>query len=406
MHSAAGLALEQELGERAWEHAARIATHFYEAGDRERAATYFAKSGERRLEARQLEAAVRDYARAIELCEMAKRPPRELAQWLDSLATGVRMVRSAPEAEDTCVRVIARIDRDDDPELRVRTRVAASRILVACHKFEAAAPHLSEAERIAGGRDELMKIVLVAWAELAGRRGDFNRSLELLVRMQKLATVEGDKQEEHKILTNLSQAHAALGDRANAKQALERAEQLVPNDTAAACERQKLRGLMHYFLRDFRLAAVEIEKAVDMARALGLTYEVAVNLHNLGDVLIRLDDYARAYGALQQSLSLCDEYAFERLSTHNRMLLAYLAGHKGDSEGDKQLDQGIAYAEANEFWWDVISGRLLRARLLQRRGKHEEAKHAFHALRALAKTNGHRMVVDDCDAALADYAKN
>src|SRR6185312_9045233 len=260
--------------------------------------TYFAKSGERRLEARQLEAAVRDYARAIELCDVARRDPGELARWLDSLATGVRLVRSAPEAEDTCARVIARLDREGDPELRVRTRVAAARLLVALHKFDASMPHLSEAERIAGDRDELMKVVLVASAELAGRRGDFNRSLELLTRMQKLATAEGDKQEEHKILTNLAQAHAALGDRAAAIQALERAEQLLPDDTAAACERQKLRGLVHFFLRDFRRAAAEIEKAIDVARSLGLTYEVAVNLHNLGDVLIRLDDYARAYGAL------------------------------------------------------------------------------------------------------------
>jgi serine/threonine protein kinase/tetratricopeptide (TPR) repeat protein len=405
MHAAAGLALEQELGDRAWEQAARIATHFYESGDRELAATYFAKSGERRLEARQLEAAVRDYARAIELCDMETRDPHDLAKWLDSLATGVRLVRSAPEAEETCVRVIARLDKEGNPELRVRTRVAAARLLVALHKFDAALPHLNEAERIAAGNDELIKTVLVASAELAGRRGDFNHSLELLVRMQKLATVEGDRQEEHKVLTNLAQAHAALSDRAAAIQALERAEQLLPNDTAAACERQKLRGLVHFFLRDFRLAAVEIEKAIDVARALGLTYEVAVNLHNLGDVLIHLDDYARAYGALQQSLALCDEYAFERLATHNRMLLAYLAGCKGDLEGDKHLDQGISYAEANEFWWDVINGRLLRARLLQRRGKHEEAKHAFHSLRVLAKTNGHRMVVDDCDAALAEYAK-
>jgi tetratricopeptide (TPR) repeat protein len=348
---------------------------------------------------------VRDYARAIELCDISARSAPEVAQWLDSFSTAVRMVRSAPEAEETCNRVIARIDKDGNADLRVRSRVAASRILVALHKFEAATPHLGEAERIANGRDALLKIVLVASAELAGRRGDFARSLDLLVRMQKLATDEGDRQEEHKILTNLTQAHAALGDRAAAMQALDRAEQLLPNDTAAACERQKLRGLMHYFLRDFRRAAGEIEKAVDMARGLGLTYEVAVNLHNLGDVLIHLDDYARAYGALQQSHALCDEYGYERLVVHNRMLLAYLAGCKGDVEGDKQLDQGIAYAEANEFWWDVIGGRLLRAHLLQRRGKHDEAKHAFHALRALAKTNGHRMVMDDCDAALAEYAK-
>ncbi len=401
MHAAAGSALEQEEGDRAWEQAARIAMHFYESGDRERAATYFARSGERRVEARQLEAAVRDYARAIELCNTSAREPAELADWLDGLAAAVRMVRAAPEASETCERVIARMDTTSDVALRVRSRVAATRILVALHKFDAAVPYLAEAERIAAGNDPLMKTVLVASAELAGRRGDFNSSLQLLTRMQKLATVEGDKQEEHKILTNLTQAHAALGDRNAATQTLARAEALLPNDAAAACERQKLRGLMYYFLRDYPLAALEIEKAVDVARSLGLTYEIAVNLHNLGDVLIRLEDYARAYGALQQSVALCEEYGFDRLSSHNRMLLAYLAGYKGDGEAQDQLAAGIRYAQANEYMWDVISGRFLKAKLLLHQGKRDEAFKDFTELRELARVNGHRMIVDDCEAVLA-----
>ena len=67
MHAAAGRALEVVLGDRAIEHAGRIAGHLYEAGDRERAAGYFGKSGERRLATRQLEAAARDCALAIAL---------------------------------------------------------------------------------------------------------------------------------------------------------------------------------------------------------------------------------------------------------------------------------------------------------------------------------------------------
>ncbi len=62
MHAAAGAGLEQLLGTKAWEQAARIATHYYEAGDRPHAADYFGKSGDRRLEAKQFEAAARDYA--------------------------------------------------------------------------------------------------------------------------------------------------------------------------------------------------------------------------------------------------------------------------------------------------------------------------------------------------------
>ncbi len=79
MHAAAGQALESTLGDRAWEHAARIAGHLYEAGDRERAAAYFAKSGERRLEAKQLEAAARDYARAIDPGRHGEAQPRGAA---------------------------------------------------------------------------------------------------------------------------------------------------------------------------------------------------------------------------------------------------------------------------------------------------------------------------------------
>src|SRR5262249_44561605 len=152
---------------------------------------------------------------------------------------------------------------------------------------------------------------------------------------------------------------AAVGDRAGALSAVDRAEALLTNDVAAACERQKLRGLVDYFSRDWRSAAVNCEKAVDMARAAGLTYEAMINLHNLGDVLVRLNDFPRAYGAIQQSLALCDESGYERLGSLNRMFLAYLDGVAGRTDAEKLLEQGIAYADDNDFVWDVIQGEMM-----------------------------------------------
>ena len=404
MHAAAGNALEQVLGDKVWEQAARIATHFYESGDPERAATYFAKSAERRAEARQLEAAVRDYTRAIDLCDTKARDPKELYEWLEGFASSVRLVRAAPEAHELCQRLIGRIDESGSDALRVKARVSAGRVLTALHRFDLAVPMLEEAEKVADGDEQLMKLVLVASAENVGRRGDFARSLELLKRMQKLSTVEGDKQEEHKVLVNLAQAYAAMGDRKAAFDALERAERLLPEDAAAACERQKLRGLVHYFSNDLRGAVAASEKAVDMGRALGLSYEVAVNLHNVGDVLVKLEDFARAYGALQQSLALCDECGYERLGSHNRMFLAFLAGLKGDADGEKQLAQGIRYAEANDYTWDVINGRYLLAELHRRQGQREVARGEFERTRDLARSSGHSLVAEDCDAALKALA--
>ena len=55
-----------------------------------------------------------------------------------------------------------------------------------------------------------------------------------------------------------------------------------------------------------------------------------LNLHNLGDILVHLDDLPRAYGAIRQSLALCEEFGYERLANYNRMFLAFLDGIQGD----------------------------------------------------------------------------
>ncbi len=402
MHAAAGHALESVLADHAWEQAARIATHFYESGNRERAADYFARSGERRLEARQLEAAAKDYARALELCDLDTRPPEELAAWLSGLAAAVRLVRTAPEAPQMCDRVVARADAAGSAELQVRVRVYAGRILGALHLFDAARARFSEAEAVADGNEALAKQVLSADAELSARQGDFKRAHAQLARIQQiLGASSADRQEEHKILCGLSQAHAALGDRRAAMLALERAEVLLPNDAAAACERQKLWSLVDYFSRDFRAAAVAAERAVDLSRQLGVGYEIMVNLHNLGDILIRMNDYARAYGALQQSLALCDEQGFERLGNLNRSFLAYLDAAAGDANAENLLRQGIRYAEANDFTMDVLGARLLLAQLLMRRDERPAARLEYLTIREIAQEVGNRLITDDCDRALA-----
>jgi tetratricopeptide (TPR) repeat protein len=180
----------------------------------------------------------------------------------------------------------------------------------------------------------------------------------------------------------------------------ERAMSLVPDEPTFVCERHKLSALIDYFARDFRAAALRCEQAIDIARDLGLQYEVAVNLHNLGDILVHLEDYARAYGAIKQSLALCDELGHDRLASHNRMILAFLDGLAGDAEADRVLWQGIRYAEANEFTWDVLGGRMLLAKLLERRGEMDNARLEYQKLRELARGAGNRLIADDCVNAL------
>ncbi|MDB4942383.1 MAG: Serine/threonine protein kinase PrkC, regulator of stationary phase [Labilithrix sp.] len=405
MHAAAGRALEVTLGEAAVEHAARIATHLYASGERERAGEWFARSADRRVESGQYETASRDYARAIDLCDPAGRAPQELAAWLAGLARSVRLVRTLPEAMELCERVIAQVDaaplhEGDSLELRVRVRIDAGRILGALHLFDAARAQFAAAEAIAQHRKDLVKSTLVAAAEFSGRQGDFKRSLEHLERLKSIVTSGGDKLEEHKLLVSLVQANAAMGDHATARAYFERAAQLLPTEPMVVCERHKLRALIEYFARDFRAAVLHAERAIDMSRELGLQYEVAVNLHNMGDALVQLEDYSRAYGAFKQSLALCDELGHDRLASHNRMFLAYLDGRNGDADAERVLAQGIRYAESMEFTWDVLGGRLLLAKLLVLRGELDPSRLEFQRVRELAKAAGNRQVADECLDAL------
>ncbi len=400
MHAAAGQALETVLGARAREHAARIAAHLYEAGDRERAAAYFAKSGERRLQAQQLEAAARDYARAITLTDTSLRAPAELIAWLEALSFAVRLVRSSPEPLELCARVIDRVDQGDDRAQRVRARVAAGQVLAATQHMEGARARLVEAETIASGDQGLLKDVLLAEAELATRRGDFTRALERFDRVHGLVRTMSDPHEKHRIVMYMAQAHAGVGDRRTALSDIAEAAAVLPDDKAAVLARTKVRALVDFLTGDFRSAALHCEQAIDQARDLGIGYEAMLNLHNLGDALVHLEDLPRAYGAFRQSLALCEESGYERLANYNRMFLAYLDGLQGTGEGEKLLRQGIAYAESKEFVWDVIGGRLLLAKLQHRRGLVGEAREQYERSRTLAVGAGHRLVVDECDEGL------
>ncbi|MDP9000989.1 MAG: hypothetical protein M3O46_12850, partial [Myxococcota bacterium] len=328
--------------------------------------------------------------------------------------SAVRLVRSSPDAKDLCDRVIDHADRTGGRDSRVRARVGAGHVLAAGHRIEDGRLRLAEAASIAGGDPQLVKPVLLAEVELATRQGDFKRALVILGELRTIVHASSDDQEEHRVALHLAQSHAAVGDRTTALRNLQEAERLLPFDRTAALERTKIHAVVDYFTRDFRSAAMRSEEAIHLAREMGLAHEVMLNLHSLGNILVHLDDLPRAYGAVRQSLALCEESGDERFANYNRMLLAFLDGIQGTdgtsptppgqaSEGER-LRQGIAYAASKEFTLDVIGGRLLLANLLRRLGQADVARTEYEKTHALAVEAGHRLVADDCQIALADLA--
>jgi len=411
LHRAAGTALEQATFP---VPPSRVALHLYEAGDASRASVHFATSAANELVRKRYEAASRAYAKALELAEPEDTDVPTLASWLSNLALAARVVRRVPDLD--LDDVLTEVDVRGDRVTRVRAHIAAGRIGASQHRQAAAQIQFDAAETIADGDPRLQREVLSSAAEVAAQQGEFERARMLYARLAAASppdslpadSLPADSLpasiEAFKIASNLAFLHAATGDFAAARSSLAAAERAVLGDPVRALELSKTRGLVAYYAGLLPDAVLAFESAIDRARELGVTYEVAVNLHNLGDVFLRQNDRARAYGAFHQSLTLATESGHERLVLHDRMFTGYLDALAGDAAGKEQLAQAVETAGTREFFWDLLNGRRLEAELALHEGDREGAVQRFRALSEEATRLGHRTLSEEAARRAAELS--
>jgi len=404
LHRSAANAYPMVLAERTEQEASRIARHFAEAGERTRAAGFYATGAYYHLGAQRLERAAADFTRAIDLSDWRTQPPTELAEWVNALGRAVRHVRAGAKIPEVVQRLWLHLQSDSrfDPELAVRISIELSLILGALSRYKDALRLLASAVTRAEAWPEVRQTALMAEGELAARQGEFKVALAALERAKGLAL--GDAKDEHRRLLATAQAAGAAGEHALALDALDRASQLFPDgeEPVLALERAKVRGLIHGFRGDWARCAEESADAAEQARALGLPHEVAIHLHNQGDALMRVDELPRAYAVLTRSLSVAERIGAERLVNLNQMMLAYLDALNGSDPAQKALGQKLAHAEAQKWTWDALSGRTLLGRLLARRGDAVGARRELSLAKRMAQATANKLVLDDCERALAD----
>ncbi|WP_434044853.1 MULTISPECIES: serine/threonine-protein kinase PknK [Sorangium] len=398
LHAAAAAAYVAVVGEDSAEHAERIGQHFYQAGDRDRAATFYARAALHKIRASQLDPALRLIFQALDLGDHARRAPAELSAWLGALADVVVRVRSAPDLGDVVARAQRRIDEDGTLEQKLRARVDVARALGAVDLFADAYAKLEEAYALAGDREDLRRKALACETEIGVRTGDYARAVGAVEQLEAMGEID-----DARLLLAISHTRAAMGDIEAALRALDRAEALVaPGDLAAASEREKQRVLVHVFLRDFEAAVKTSARAVDLARSAGMRFETAAALHNLGDASRRLGDLPRAYAALTKSRELAEESGHERLVSINRAHLAYLDGLNGAAGAVDLLRDLARYADARSYRTDALEGRYLLGALLKHRGLVEEARCELSEVLELASAYGNKLIADDARAALSE----
>ncbi|WP_437813426.1 serine/threonine-protein kinase [Sorangium sp. So ce1078] len=398
LHAAAAAAYLAVVGEDSAEHAERIGQHFYQAGDRDRAATFYARAALHKIRASQLDPALRLIFQALDLGDHAHRSPAELSAWLGALADVVVRVRSAPDLGDVAARALRRIDEVGTPAQKLSARVDVARALGAVDLFADAYARLEEAYALTGDREDLRRKALACETEIGVRTGDFTRAVRAVEQLEAMGDIDDER-----LLLAISQTRAATGDIDAALRALDRAEALGdPGDLTAASEREKQRVLVHVFLRDFAAAVKTSARAVDLARSAGLRFETAAALHNLGDASRRLGDLPRAYASLTESKELAEESGHERLVSINRAHLAYLDGLSGAAGAGDLLRELARYAEARSYRTDALESRYLLGALLKQRGQVREARRELAEVLELASAYGNKLVADDARTALSE----
>ncbi len=407
LHAAAAQAFITVMGDDGVDHASRdgghpqaperIGHHLYEAGDRDRAATYFARAALHKMRVSQLEPAIRLLCRALDLCDHEQRSLKELSLWLSALADGVSRVRAASDLGAVTARVLRRIDAAGTPQEQAGARIDVARALGSINLFDDAYVKLDQAFTLAGEDRRLLSDALLVEIEMAGRAGEFSRAKRAVERLESLGPLPSSRAH-----LAVSYVRAATGDLGSALRAIDEAERLDrPDDLGAAAAREKQRVLAYINTRDYKAAVDASARAIESARAAGLRYDTASSLHNLGDAARRLGDLPRAYAALTESKEVAEALGNERLVTLNRIHLAYLDGVSGLPDADKLLRDLNRYAESRGFLTDAREGRFLLGSLLAQQGAKEEARREIESVLAMAIAQSDQATAEESRELLA-----
>ncbi len=399
LHQRAADAYRAVLGEDIDSQASRVARHLEEAGRTGEAATFYAKGGLEDFRARRLEQAAVALARAVDLVDFADHPAEETLEWITTLSLALRHLRSGEGLSDLVLRVVEKVRRSAafDDVTRSRAYISMALMLGSLNHYDEAHLLLAKAVETSSSA-ELSLATCMAEGELALRQGDFRLAVQAFGKAEVPAD---DPADQHRRLVSIAHSFAGSGDHAQALAAIQQASLVAgAEDPVLACERTKVHALILAFRRDWAGCAEAAEQAAEQGRAAGIGHELAVNLHNRGESLLRMEDHARAYVAFQESLAASTQMGSDRLVNINRMFIAYLDGLKGSPSAAEALEERITLAEQRRWTWDALSGRFWLGRLLVHQGDRAGAKRELDRASAMAEASQNGMAIEDCRSEL------
>jgi serine/threonine protein kinase/tetratricopeptide (TPR) repeat protein len=401
LHGAVAAALEALYPQRVDELAERLADHFREAGEREKALDYLVRAADRLEAEHVLDGASAALGRAIELLRQAPSPDRDrllgLYRRIGELAFRSRDLERGADRMMTAIELAEGLGRED---YVARFCMLRGRLLANANRFHEGRQWLNRAREVArriGVRDLLRDVVLGA-AEAFTKNGEYSSAIGLLREALSLSRDTGDLNAQIRCLIPLSLAYAATGDQRTSLETLDEARKLagLETDRFTDCEILKTESLIHYYAKNWDVAIDLSSRGLELSKEYGFWYEAAVNAHNMGEGHLRVGDYKRAFAQLRYSYELSREHGFTKIEYNNLRVLGFIDAVRFRSpEGRERIAQAMRHAEENAYVWDQIQSRYLLALADYALGRIDDARRGLRETMRLSAEHGDTRYHDD-----------
>jgi serine/threonine protein kinase/predicted ATPase len=403
LHAKVAQAIEASPSGRMEEVYSNLAQHWRESGNRRKAIEYLLKSADRMAADYHYFTALQQYLNAADLVRNS--PAADFEKLLDIYDRIGDMAILSARMDLGIEKMKLAADLAEEVGDRRRLVLAVTkigRLATGAGRFSEAQRNFSRALELSEGLTDLAirRDIYGAIGMMHAKNGEYLQSAGFLDEALKLSQTTGDLKAEHSYTRQMAQTLAAQNKKDQAIKYINLAEKQAEDmdDKLITCELFKSKGLVYFMLRDWDMALVNSDRALELAREYNFQYEIAVNSHNIGDIHIRSKNYKKAFTSLQLSYEMSREYGFKKLEVINMALLGYIdAVRFGSSEGIEKIRAGIKFAREKQYSWDVVQGKYFLGMAHFQLKEYQEAKEALKDAITIGKATGNLMYVEDSE---------
>ena len=365
-HRRVGQALEALFPDRLEEEAPRLAYHFYEAGDSERALKYYTMAGDAAAAIYANAEAVVHYTHALEVARREVVSNEQLiylytsrgralevfGKYDSALANYEELETLARERDDRALELAALI-----PQATIYSTATVEQDTEQGRALSERA--LALAQEVRDQRSEAKALWNMMLLENAAGR-DYQRSVAYGERAIIIARQQDLREELAYALHDISFPYVAVGQLSRALAAREEARELWRElgNLPMLADSLNSAATSYFVLGDFDQAVSFSNEALKISQSIGSLWGQAYSLFAMGPVYLERGQMEMGIEALQDGMSLAEQANFTAPQIMNPARLAWVYGALGDSERGFEMAH-LALAKADEF--GLIRGFVLVA---------------------------------------------